>query len=113
MGFLHAAAVPARHHDHPPVSLLREKLAYLAATSLESQGSSIASMQPPKKRKKKDDDDSLLIEHLGKLTNSLEEQDDHHHFALSLVRSMRELEEEHHLDMRMKIIEVIKQFKSS
>ncbi|XP_077561444.1 uncharacterized protein LOC144177737 [Haemaphysalis longicornis] len=85
----------------------------LAATSLESQGSSLASMQPPKKRKKKDDDDSLLIEHLGKLTNSLEEQDDHHHFALSLVRSMREVKEEHHLDMRMKIMEVIKQFKSS
>ncbi|XP_077553890.1 uncharacterized protein LOC144168797 [Haemaphysalis longicornis] len=88
----------------------------LAATSLQSQGSSLASMsamQPPKKRKRKDDNDSLLIEHLGKLTNSVEEQDDHHHFALSLVRAMREVKEEHHLDMRIKIMEVIKQFKSS
>ncbi|XP_077552368.1 uncharacterized protein LOC144166749 [Haemaphysalis longicornis] len=65
----------------------------LAATSLQSQGSSLASMsamQTPKKKKKKDDDDSLLIEHLGKLTKSLEEQDDHYHLALSLVRPMRE-----------------------
>lgn len=83
---------------------------------MQSRGSSLASvsaMQPPKKRKKKDDDDSLLIQHLGKLTNSLEEQDGHHHFALSLVRPTREVNEKHHLDMRMKIMEVIEQFKSS
>ncbi|XP_077537546.1 uncharacterized protein LOC144149775 [Haemaphysalis longicornis] len=83
-----------------------------AASSLQSLEPSLASMsamQPPKKMK--DDDDSLLIEHLRKLTNSLDEQDGHHHFALSLVRSMREVKKEHHLDMRMKIMEVIKQFK--
>lgn len=88
----------------------------LAATSLESQGSSLASMsvmQPPKKRQKKDDNDSLLVEHLGKLTNSLEDQDDHHYFALSLVKSMRKVKEEDHLRMRMKILEVIQQFNSS
>ncbi|XP_037275814.2 uncharacterized protein LOC119168516 [Rhipicephalus microplus] len=88
----------------------------LAATSLESQGSSLASMsvmQPPKKRRKKDDNDSLLVEHLGKLTNSLEDQDDHHYFALSLVKSMRKVKEEDHLRMRMKILEVIQQFNSS
>ncbi|KAL3182585.1 hypothetical protein MRX96_034510 [Rhipicephalus microplus] len=57
----------------------------LAATSLESQGSSLASMsvmQPPKKRQKKDDNDSLLVEHLGKLTNSLEDQDDQSLFCI-------------------------------
>ncbi|XP_075742925.1 uncharacterized protein LOC142796365 [Rhipicephalus microplus] len=88
----------------------------LAATSLESQGSSLASMsvmQPPKKRQKKDDNDSLLVEHLGKLTNSLEDQDDHHYFALSLVKSMRKVKKEDHLRMRMKILEVIQQFNSS
>ncbi|KAL3194425.1 hypothetical protein MRX96_016217 [Rhipicephalus microplus] len=94
-------------------SLLEPGMSYLEAMQSRVQPCQMSVMQPPKKRQKKDDNDSLLVEHLGKLTNSLEDQDDHHYFALSLVKSMRKVKEEDYLRMRMKILEVIQQFNSS